>query len=188
MSTEPNAPSDLLALIQRFNSAIEAVARRSDEIGEEEWYERAALESMHSISGADADLIALCSPANLHVLTHYAARPSLSAQAVGDGWVLVPREPTEEMWSAFRANDYQDSQFHPAYRAMIAAAPTPPQPADGGDRVELIELLLTLRDKFQDINLDDDGDNYMNDSCDGMDLIDAALAKFQPAGGENDGR
>lgn len=42
------------------------------------------------------------------------------------GWKLVPEEPTEEMWAAFRNADDTGATFHRGYRAMLAATPTPP--------------------------------------------------------------
>jgi hypothetical protein len=51
------------------------------------------------------------------------------AQAVPEGWVLVPREPTREMLDAAWDNGFsgpgEDDQpdFAAAYRAMLAATP-----------------------------------------------------------------
>ena len=51
--------------------------------------------------------------------------PTDTAQA--GGWRLVPVEPTQEMIDAMRS-----SVWLPAcYRAMLAAAPTPPTSAEG---------------------------------------------------------
>jgi Lar family restriction alleviation protein len=48
----------------------------------------------------------------------------------GEGWVLVPREPTPEMCMAYiesciRLNRTDTIAIAPGYRAMLAAAPTP---------------------------------------------------------------
>lgn len=51
---------------------------------------------------------------------------SAPASAPGDGWVLVPREPTEAMLDAADAADAQGLSAEPygdLYRAMIAASP-----------------------------------------------------------------
>lgn len=61
----------------------------------------------------------------------YAALAAASPSA-GEGWVLVPREPTEAMagagWRVVRdgiaINDDCDRTMRHAYRAMIAAAPS----------------------------------------------------------------
>ena len=53
----------------------------------------------------------------------------------------------------------------------------------------LVGLLDSLRELFQGINNDDDGDDYMNLSCDGMDEIDAYREKLQSLpGAEGDAR
>lgn len=136
-------------------------------------------------------------------------RPSLSAQAVGDGWVLVPREPTDEMIDAFMDEEVRQSRLPQnafllspradKYRAMIGAAPTPPQPADGGDRVgELVEALATLSgelhaksdecesEHYRQTGYETDFENKGRASAyeDAAERLDTALAKFQPAGGE----
>ena len=57
------------------------------------------------------------------VLALLAAPPTAQAE----GWRLVPVEPTQEMFDAMRS-----SVWLPAcYRAMLAAAPTPPTSAEG---------------------------------------------------------
>ena len=48
------------------------------------------------------------------------ARP---VPAIPAGWRLVPVEPTQEMWAAYRNNDQGGIFFHAAYRAKLAAAP-----------------------------------------------------------------
>lgn len=75
-----------LKLIARFNAAIEAVCMHSETIGEGEWYTADELHKGPHISAVDASLIELCSPANLHVLAHYAARELTAAQGVSDSY------------------------------------------------------------------------------------------------------
>ena len=56
-------------------------------------------------------------------------------QPVGDGYVVVPREPTEEMIRAgakWRQNSSRATALN-VYQAMLAAA-TPPQDASGESR------------------------------------------------------
>lgn len=53
--------------------------------------------------------------------------PAQAAQAVPQGWVMVPKEPTPEMLQIGRhAAPYRAVDV---YRAMLAAAPAAPQPA-----------------------------------------------------------
>lgn len=135
----------LSPLVARFNAAIEAVARRSYEIGETEWYTSAGLEGMHSISGADAALIALCSPANIHVLCHYAS--SRPANAREGELIALLKEclPALDSWKRDGERRFTDGNgtFHLIlggnhYRAMmlmdrVHAAITPLAPgSDGG--------------------------------------------------------
>jgi hypothetical protein len=46
-----------------------------------------------------------------------------------DGWQVVPKEPTNEMWQAgdrqFDHFDIGERIVHPVYLAMLSAAPTP---------------------------------------------------------------
>lgn len=60
-----------------------------------------------------------------HILALFALSP---AQAERDGWVMVPREPTEEMHEAAldqlgRNPDRPDEEIDAVYRAMLSAAP-----------------------------------------------------------------
>jgi hypothetical protein len=68
-------------------------------------------------------------------LFNYANRNLLSAPVVPDGYVLVPKEPTPEMYDAFISETFVKDRlgnidFDIAYKAMIAAAPD--KRADGG--------------------------------------------------------
>lgn len=47
--------------------------------------------------------------------------------AIPEGYVLLPREPTQAMWAAFRDADATGITFDRGYRAMIEAAPRPSQ-------------------------------------------------------------
>jgi len=76
----------------------------------------------HAKSWRDIDDIATC----VHIL-----KTALQNQGSGvpEGWLLVPREPTEEMiqilWEGlFTVKKYED-RLRDAYKTMIAAAPTP---------------------------------------------------------------
>jgi hypothetical protein len=46
---------------------------------------------------------------------------------VGTGWALVPAEPTQAMWAAFRNADAGSIAFTKAYHAMLAARPAAPE-------------------------------------------------------------
>jgi hypothetical protein len=79
----------VLALADKLDFAIEQVAIRSDAIGEYEWYTAEGLAGMHNIgneAGFDADgiYIALCSPANLHVLTSFVKQHAARIVGVED--------------------------------------------------------------------------------------------------------
>lgn len=127
------------------------------------------------------------------------ARPSLSAQAVGDipSVVAYPSNTTPER--SLRLDEWLerwlatcDAHEGIVFRALIEFLRTPPQPADGGDRVgELVRALAGLLAVYAE------PDRAM--CCDGRDCgcmgastyqeaehyARAALAKFQPAGGES---
>ena len=58
-----------------------------------------------------------------------AAQPAKDVAPVAvPGWKLVPLNATQEMWAAYRNADNGNILFHQAYRAMLAAAPTPTAP------------------------------------------------------------
>ncbi len=55
-------------------------------------------------------------------------KAQLSArQAAPEGWRPVPVEPTEEMLMAYSANPCNAAQAVAVYRAMLSAAPPPPE-------------------------------------------------------------
>lgn len=109
-----------------------------------------------------------------------AARPSLSAQAVEldtyDAGLLNDfGGGNVEWWQDYiraelaRAHDYYQSQT------------TPPHPADGGDSVaELVEGARHLMADYEQLHA-----KYDLGESTGTMLTRAALAKFQPAGGES---
>lgn len=63
-------------------------------------------------------------------------------------WVMVPREPTREMWAAMgdavvglqaRQNHSHDAMAEAVYQAALAAAPLPPAPLPvGGEAVDAL--------------------------------------------------
>ncbi len=62
-------------------------------------------------------------------LAHWNRRATPPA-AVPDGWVLVPKEPTQEMTDCVAGYfDFQTNSAANAYRAMISAAPAAPTEA-----------------------------------------------------------
>lgn len=78
-----------------------------------------------------------------------AALPASPAPVAAGDWVMVPREATNAMMDAFGRARVDTSSFFASYRAMIAAAPTPPalaQPAADGDRrslaIEIVDAVL----------------------------------------------
>lgn len=97
---------------------------------------RASIAWLHAeaLTMNDAHARTVLNTAALHLGT---AKPD-PALAAPDGWVVVPREPTEEMSDAgaqsdgVQLEDDDDTIFYPAriYRAMIAAAPHPPEQKD----------------------------------------------------------
>jgi len=70
------------------------------------------------------------------------ARAAVALNAIPDGWVAVPREPTLEMgWAylevAHKVSPHVDHSFsHSGYRAMLAATPTPATTAKPGESHE----------------------------------------------------
>lgn len=175
-------------------------------------------------------------PTKAEAITAWNARPSLSAQAVGDGWrcfhceeVFTDREAAALHFGDYGPRSYTDAhclidatklremefllqryqeEDGPIHRLMhrqagehsvalrhaeeagYAAAlkdtnwkesgTTPPQPADGGDRVgELVEALIEARQQLEAYEFGITGEHYNSPQ------INAALAKFQPAGGES---
>ncbi len=70
-----------------------------------------------------------------------AALAAADEQVPADGWVMVPVEPTREMWAAMAdtlygyKNRHHDKVAGDLYRAMLSARPTPP--CDG--RAEALE-------------------------------------------------
>lgn len=68
-----------------------------------------------------------------------AALARIEALTPPAGWVLVPREPTEDMLTAAELTDHWDDwrdNWTRSWRAMLAAAPAPPslaptEPTDG---------------------------------------------------------
>lgn len=125
------------------------------------------------------------------------ARPSLSAKAVGDGGGLIDRvecaadvvDLLNALAETVRLEDRQHCKRAAEVVYRVVTATTPPQPADGGDRVE--ELAKVLRRVRFAIKGCGDAEYIAMDAAATVGLgqfIDSALAKFQPAGGENDGR
>ncbi|NIY47323.1 hypothetical protein [Cedecea colo] len=55
---------------------------------------------------------------------HLYAAPQLPA--VPDGWVMVPKEPTQAMCAAFNDSDYGRKSLRERYSSMLAAAPQLP--------------------------------------------------------------
>lgn len=117
----------------------------------------------------------------------------MSERAGAEGWRLVPVEPTEAMLEAARAlhdgdrNDLKSSynQMHREdYRAMLAAAPSPPDaagesiPADVRIALEKARrmLVVAMRASFA---VDDP--DFNPDEHDFIQLLDTLLAKY-PAG------
>ncbi|UYW34429.1 hypothetical protein [Methylorubrum extorquens] len=75
---------------------------------------------------------------------------------VGAKWVMVPAEPTQAMWAAFRNADAGSIAFTKAYHAMIAARPAAPEaqgaehPDDStiGTAVQAIEWAIGIDDHY----------------------------------------
>ena len=80
------------------------------------------------IADLEAQLEAISAGGVSGLLVGSAAPPTAQAE----GWRLVPVEPTQEMIDAMRS-----SVWLPAcYRAMLAAAPTPPTSAEGVEHAD----------------------------------------------------
>lgn len=180
-------------------------------------------------------------------IVEFFARPSLSAQAVGDGWLPIESAPegkkillaieypsgrknviramlaghktlplSDEQYSWegcfydeeedqtycapgwYETNENEETNWAVSEKAvgwqLLPSAPgaTPPQPADGGDRVgELVEAAKQdVHDAWSNVWQwsSEMSADLQNDLIELRSVVDAALAKFQPAGGENDGR
>jgi len=117
-----NTPPGVLELLAKFNAAIEAVARRSEEIGGDEWYDALTLNVANNLPRADAELIALCSPANLHVLCHYLTAPPPRAPLSG--------EVVELIEAARYTVERKDIGFALRQRLTAALAKFPPTPGE----------------------------------------------------------
>lgn len=59
-------------------------------------------------------------------ITPLYASPQQAAPSVADGWQCVPKEPDEEMAKAWMRG-VPDASFRVMYRALLAAAPSPPK-------------------------------------------------------------
>ncbi len=74
---------------------------------------------------------------------------SVEAEEVPAGWKLVPAEPIEEMIEAALRTpapdeeDFQD-QMAALYRAMLAAAPQPPEPRPAVTREEIANIVYQM--------------------------------------------
>ena len=65
-----------------------------------------------------------------------AATPA-APRSAAPGWVLVPVNPTKAMqdaWDTAPFSEDTDVEFAGAYRAMLAAAPPPVTPSEGGQQ------------------------------------------------------
>ena len=100
---------------------------------------RAALEEGRKDAAAIKDRSDVSSDAWTLTLVDAAIRALIDSEpapVVADGWKLVPVEPTPEMARALESNiaeclpasDVHVANWRDAYRAMLAAAPTPPEP------------------------------------------------------------
>lgn len=80
-------------------------------------------DNAHELSNGTATILYGEIPPNTPLFTH----PHLSDETVKDGYVMVPIEPTEEMFAAGQ-NKWEElgyvksAEFHLLYKAMIAEA------------------------------------------------------------------
>lgn len=110
MDSEPVAESEQLA-IENFRSAMEGIGH----------IRRTLEETFGGLHGThvEPDVLMDCKTICDAIYAAYSG----NSPVIPDGYVMVPREPTEEMnkagWAAMNEHD----AINPTYRAMIAAAP-----------------------------------------------------------------
>lgn len=124
-----------------------------------------------------------------HQLEAYAREAvRLNAQAVPDGWKLVPIEPTDEMEMAWDDAHGDGSPFHSMYSAMLSAAPAAPQPAPQQSLIDekdaLLRRALEALEGFANITNDSQGvaGYHLNGDTaewDEFDEVDAASSTIE---------
>lgn len=242
MTTQTPPPADLMAPTDQLSDPAIFAAAKAEHLndadswpGSYSWDELSDWEQQHYASRAQAVLKAF-----------EAARPSLSAQAVGDDFLLLRqvyavlqrydgedddfRTVCERVFKRLSGNKIEaaesnaalwvnaqmlaDSNFtginavrssHPDIEHYtVPLYTTPPQPADGGDSIRtLVRAYFAAnaalaafhnvpRNEGRGLDPDEMEELSRLESADeaafeALRDADAALAKFQPAGGENDG-
>lgn len=93
--------------------------------------------SFHAAGRDDVPIDVQQLVAKLWSMYCHAALPDVKGET--EGWRLVPIEPTREMWAAMAdslygyKNRHHDKVAGDLYRAMLAAAPLPASPEQGGE-------------------------------------------------------
>jgi len=78
--------------------------------------------------------------------TYATPQPQAAPQEPPQGWVMVPREPTQAMWEAAKDEVYDGwGNIEPMWRVMLAAAPQPQAPSATSDDVRA--AIADARDK-----------------------------------------